>query len=64
MKKYLTEAEMAFLKKLCRPKPFEPTAAERVLLQLFIHEGIAKRHSDGSIEVTNHGADVYAATIA
>jgi len=64
MKKYFTEPEIAFLLKLCQPKAFEPTVAEREMLEVFLKERIAKRHRDGSIEVTDRGADVYAATVA
>jgi hypothetical protein len=64
MKKYLSTEEMAFLKKLCQPESFMPTFPERVMLEVFLKEGIAKRHRDGSIEVTNRGANCYAATIA
>jgi len=63
MKKILRQDEMVFAKKLCQPTPFEPTPAERVLLQLFINEKLARRHVDGSLELTNLGADCYIATL-
>ena len=57
--KNLTEAQMAFLKKLCQPKPFEPTDDESKMLAEFLARKIAKNHSDGSVEVTNFGAVCY-----
>jgi hypothetical protein len=59
----LNPEQIAFLKKLSQPKAFVPTFPERVMLETFLKEKIAKRHRDGSIEVTKHGADCYAATL-
>jgi len=59
----LSPEEIVFLKKLCRPESFTPTFPERVMLEVFLKEKIVKRHRDGSIEVTDHGADCYAATL-
>ena len=61
--KNLTEAQMAFLKKLCQPRPFEPTADESKMLAEFRTRKIIMGHSDGSVEVTRFGADCYSAMI-
>jgi hypothetical protein len=63
MEYILNPEQIAFLKKLCQPKPFVPTFPERVMLEIFLKEKIAKRHRDGSIEVTKYGADCYVATL-
>jgi hypothetical protein len=63
MKKYLSPEEMEFLKKLCKAESFTPTFPERVMLEVFIKEKMVKSHRDGSLEVTNHGADCYIATL-
>jgi hypothetical protein len=63
MNHILSPEEIVFLKKLCRPAPFTPTFPEQVMLELFLKEKIVKRHRDGSVEVTEHGADCYAATL-
>ena len=54
---------MAFLKKLCQPKPFEPSDDESKMLAEFRMRKIIKDYSDGSVEVTNFGANCYAAMI-
>jgi len=59
----LSEAQMAFLKKLCQPTPFEPSDDESKILSEFRMRKIIKDHSDGSVEVTNFGASCYAAMI-
>ena len=59
----LSPEEMAFLKKLCQPEPFTPTFPERVMLEVFLKEKMVKRHGDGSIEVTDFGADCHMATL-
>jgi hypothetical protein len=56
-KRILSPAELVLVRKLCRPAPFMPTSEERAILEEFKKEGIVKVHRDGSIEVTEHGAD-------
>jgi len=58
-KKILSAGELSLLKKLCQPAPFAPTSEERTILEDFKKQGIVKVHKDGSIEVTDHGADRY-----
>lgn len=58
-KKVLSAAELLLVKKLCQPVPFTPSSEERVIIEDFKKTGIVKIHGDGSIEVTEHGADRY-----
>lgn len=62
-KKILRQDEMALVKKLCQPDSFETTPLERVLIKAFVAAKIVKEYADGSLEVTNHGADCYIATL-
>jgi hypothetical protein len=55
----LSPEEARFVKKLCQPSAFTPTFAERVMLEVFLKDGLVKRHRDGSVEVTEYGADCY-----
>jgi hypothetical protein len=59
----LSQDEIIFLKKLCRPDPFAPTSFEVAILGIFRKEGIVKTFKDGSVEVTDRGAECYAATL-
>jgi hypothetical protein len=59
----LTEPQTDFLRKLCRPNPFTPTADESKMIREFAAKKIVKGHNDGSIEVTNFGADCFALTL-
>jgi hypothetical protein len=54
---------MVFLKKLCQPKPFEPSDDESKILAEFKVRKIIKDHSDGTVEVTNFGVICYASMI-
>lgn len=59
----LTPDEVVFIKKLCQPAPFAATPAEVAMLDAFKSKGIVKVHWDGSIEVSDFGADCYIATV-
>jgi hypothetical protein len=59
----LTETQTDFLRKLCRPTPFTPTADESKMAGDFLAKKIVKGHNDGSIEVTNFGAACFAFTL-
>ena len=58
-KRVLSPAELVFLKKLCQPAPFVPTPEERAIFEDFKKQGIVRVHDDGSLEVTDLGADCY-----
>jgi hypothetical protein len=62
MKIILGSEERAFIKKLCQPQSFIPTFPERVMLERFRRDGLVRDHEDGSIEVTDFGADCYIAS--
>jgi hypothetical protein len=59
----LNSKEMALIKKLCQPNPFMPTFPESVMPERFKIAGIVEVHQDGSVEVTDFGADCYIATV-
>ena len=58
-KKILSAGQLSLLRKLCQPAPFAPTSEERAILEEFKKRKIVKVHGDGSVEVTDHGADRY-----
>jgi hypothetical protein len=55
----LSAEELSLIKKLCQPEPFFPTLTERTILECFKKQGIVKVHRDGSVEVTERGAERY-----
>lgn len=51
--------EMSLVKKLCRPEAFAATVEECAIMAQFMKDGIVKSHNDGTIELTEKGADLY-----
>ena len=59
----LTAVETALINKLSRPESFQASEEELEILGSFLARKIVRKHRDGSLEVTDHGADCYIETL-